>query len=289
MKVGIAPKIADNRALQLAAELAQWLLDHSHEVILSEICLKDRTGLPHKSLTDMAESVELMVVLGGDGTMLHVARSFIGSPVPIMGINAGHLGFLTVAPIMDMFKAVEQVLAGKSRVERRFSLRVEVWRGDRQMGSGFALNDVVLHRNSHPRAIEFEMRVHGQFVFRLCGDGLILSTPAGSTAYALSAGGPILHSRLPAISVVPICPHILSNRPVVVPAEDTIELKVTGSTIPVALSLDGQTHSSLQQGDLIQVEKAGYVSFVYLTSRNYYQVLNSKLHWGGPTKQEHAG
>jgi len=289
MKVGIAAKIADNHALQSAAKLAQWLLDHGHNVILSEIFLKDRTGLSSKALADMPGSVELMIVLGGDGTMLHVARSFIGSPVPIMGINAGHLGFLTVAPVMDMFKAVEQVLAGKSKVERRFSLRVEVWRGDRQMGSGFAINDIVLHRSSHPRAIEFEMRVHGQFVFRLCGDGLILATPAGSTAYALSAGGPILHSRLPAISVVPICPHILSNRPVVVPAEDTIELKVVGSTIPVALSLDGQTHSSLQQGDLIQVEKAGYVSFVYLTSRNYYHVLNSKLHWGGPTKQDHAG
>jgi len=284
MKIGIAVKIADARAQQSATDLIQWLLDHKHKIILSEICLPERTDLPHKNLADMPGAVELMIVLGGDGTMLHVAHSFIGSSIPVMGINAGHLGFLTVAPVVDMFEAVAQVLAGNSKIERRFTLQVDVCRQGKRIAVGAAINDVVLHRSSHPRAIEFEMRVQEQFVFRLRGDGLILATPAGSTAYAMSAGGPILNPRLPAISVVPICPHTLSNRPVVVPAEDAIELKIISSAEPVALSIDGQVQSDLRQGDRIQVEKTGYVSLIYLASRNYYQVLNSKLHWGDPVR-----
>jgi NAD+ kinase len=282
MKVGIGIKPGEPRARKLAMELYHWLIKHDQKVWIAEPCLMDQEDLPRLPLEKMPQSVELMIVLGGDGTLLHVARRFIGSSTPIMGINLGRLGFLTETPVGGMFDAVEHVLEGKSKIERRFGLQVEAWRDRQRFTTGCAINDVVLQRNEHPRMIEFEMWVQKQFVFRLRGDGLVLATPAGSTAYALSAGGPIVHPRLPAISVVPICPHILSNRPIVVPAEDVVELKVTESPAPVALNLDGQEHSILEQGDRIRVEKAGYVSLVYLPGRNYYQVLRSKLHWGGP-------
>jgi len=288
MKVGIAIKPGEARARKLAMELYDWLLKRDQQVWMAEPCLMDKPGLQRLALDQMSQSVELMIVLGGDGTLLHVARRFIGSSTPIMGINLGRLGFLTETPIGSMFDAVEQVLKGEGKVERRFGLLVEVWRGEQRFTAGHAINDVVLQRNEHPRMIEFEMRVQDQFVFRLRGDGLILATPAGSTAYALSAGGPIVHPRLPAISVVPICPHILSNRPILVPAEDAIELKVIESSAPVALNLDGQEHSVLEQGDRVRVEKADYVSLIYLPGRNYYQVLRSKLHWGERDKKEHA-
>lgn len=283
--VGVTIKPVDERARSLARELFDWLRRQGREVILSD-CLKDVDAGRCMPLDKMPAHVDLMVVLGGDGTLLHTARRFIGSNTPILGINLGRLGFLTETPAGGMFDAVDQVLAGNGKTEQRFSLKAKCFRDGKQINAGYAINDVVLQRNKNPRMIEFEMRVKEQFVFRLRANGLVLATPAGSTAYSLSAGGPIVHPGLNAISVVPVCPHTLSNRPIVVPAEEIIELHVIESKAEAALDLDGQEHMDLLEGDCILVEKAGSVSLVYLPGRNYYEVLHTKLHWVGQI--EHA-
>jgi len=278
-RIGITAKPDDERAEALAAELCEWLRKRGCDVFLDEhvgrVCGTTIT------LDEMPKEVELMIVLGGDGTLLTVGRRFIGHDVPILGINLGRLGFLTDTPVGSMFDVVEEVLAGNSKSRLHFGLKAETFRDGESLGCGFAMNDVVLQRNDHPRMIEFEMSVREQFVFRLRADGLVLATPAGSTAYALSAGGPIVHPEVDAITVAPICPHILSNRPIVVPGNDKIELTLLDSPNMAALNLDGQVHMELQSGDCICVEKAGYIKLIYLPERHYYDTLRTKLHWAG--------
>jgi NAD+ kinase len=279
-RIGITIKPDDDRALALAAELCDWLKQRGCAVFTDEqslVCCAEQS-LP---LEKMPTEVELMIVLGGDGTLLTVGRRFIGYDTPILGINLGRLGFLTDTPVGSMFDVVEEVFAGNIKTRRHFGLKAESWRGDEKLSSGFAMNDVVLQRNEHPRMIEFEMSVRGQFVFRLRADGLVLATPAGSTAYALSAGGPIVHPGVNAICVAPICPHILSNRPIVVPADDAIELTLIESPKMAALNLDGQEHMELQAGDRITISKGGDITLLYLPDRHYYETLRSKLHWAG--------
>ncbi|MDX8395634.1 MAG: NAD(+)/NADH kinase [Mariprofundaceae bacterium] len=277
-RIGITTKPNEQHAQALAGELKAWLLQRQCDVICDTMLADDVDGtcLP---LEDMAEHVDLMIVLGGDGTLLHVGRRFIGSETPILGINLGRLGFLTDTPVGSMFDVVAEVLAGNMKTKHYFSLQAESWRGNERLSSGVAMNDVVVQRNDHPRMIGFEMHVRDQFVFRLRADGLVLATPAGSTAYALSAGGPIVHPEIDAISVVPICPHTLSNRPIIVPATDVIDLKIVESPASAALNLDGQEHTILELGDRICVKQAGRISLVYLPERHYYNTLRSKLNW----------
>ncbi len=280
-RIGITTKPNDDRARALAAELCDWLKQRGCTVFTDEINIGDCCSGEATPLEKMPTEVELMIVLGGDGTLLTVGRRFIGSDTPILGINLGRLGFLTDTPVGSMFDVVKEVLSGNTKTKRHFGLKAEGWRGDEKLSSGFAMNDVVLQRNEHPRMIEFEMSVRGQFVFRLRADGLVLATPAGSTAYALSAGGPIIHPGVDAICVAPICPHILSNRPIVVPADDDIELTLLESPKMAALNLDGQEHMDLQAGDRISISKAGEIRLVYLPDRHYYETLRTKLHWAG--------
>lgn len=280
-RIGITIKPDDDQALALAAELCDWLKQRGCTVFTDEQNIKGCCAEQSLPLEKMPTEVELMIVLGGDGTLLTVGRKFIGHDTPILGINLGRLGFLTDTPAGSMFDVVEEVFAGNIKTRRHFGLKAESWRGDKKLNSGFAMNDVVLQRNEHPRMIEFEMSVRDQFVFRLRADGLVLATPAGSTAYALSAGGPIVHPEVDAISVAPICPHILSNRPIVVPADDVIELTLIESPKMAALNLDGQEHMELQAGDRIMISKSGGITLLYLPDRHYYETLRSKLHWAG--------
>ncbi|MDQ6958000.1 MAG: NAD(+)/NADH kinase [Mariprofundaceae bacterium] len=278
--IGISVKPGDEKARHLGMELCDWLKQHGKNVLLDK-SLADTCGEVSVPLDEMPDRANLMVTLGGDGTLLHVSRRFVGTRIPILGINLGRLGFLTGAPAGSMLKAVETVLSGGGHIVHYFSLRAEGWRDGTPLGGGVAINDVVLQRNRHPRMIEYEMKVAGEFVFRVRADGLVLATPAGSTAYALSAGSAIVHPALEAISVAPICPHTLSNRPIVVPADKLIELKLTEVPAPAALNLDGQMCFELQEGDSILVEKGEPVLLAYLPGRNYYEVLRSKLHWTG--------
>lgn len=282
-RIGISIKPNDLRACKLLCELHRWLVDRDCRVFVDqklESCLGCSTGCDRLPVSEMPEHVELMIVLGGDGTLLHAARDFIGSETPILGINLGRLGFLTDTPVGHMFDVVEEILDGNLKTTRHFSLVAELWRGDEKLAAASAMNDVVLERRGG--MIGFEMYVHDRFVFRMRGDGLILATPAGSTAYALSAGGPILHPAVDAISVVPVCPHTLSNRPVVIPADEKIELHlVESSKDGASLNLDGIELAPVEQGDRVVVRKSDYISLVYLPDRHYYEVLRTKLKWAG--------
>lgn len=284
-RIGISCKLNDPRAAELAMELRNWLQSRQCAVLMDEV-----PGIGEGeavAIEEMPQRVELMVVLGGDGTLLHVARRFAGSEVPILGINLGRLGFLTDTPVGSMFDVVAQILGGHFKIKRHFTLASQSWRGEEPLNQGHAMNDVVLQRNEQPRMIEFEMFVRDQLVFRMRGDGLILATPAGSTAYALSAGGAIVHPDVDAISVVPICPHTLSNRPIILPADDTIELRLAEAIGGAALNLDGQEHLSLVEGDRVVIEKGPAVSLVYLPERHYFEVLRNKLHWAGQITDQH--
>lgn len=285
-RVGIALKPDDQRAAIVLHELQDWLLNKGCEVFIDvkieqKVTEQCDVRCEHISIARMVDHVELMIVLGGDGTLLHAARKFIGSETPILGINLGRLGFLTDTPIGSMFEVVEEVLARRLKTEIHFSLHAEIWRKGELLVSAKAINDVVIERSKHPRMIGFEMYVNDEFVFRMRGDGLILATPAGSTAYALSAGGPIVHPHVNAISVVPVCPHTLSNRPILLPADDGIELHLVESSLSAALSLDGQELAALEEGDRVVIRKDAGISLVYLPDRHYYDVLRNKLHWAG--------
>lgn len=283
-RIGISIKPNDERACALLGDLHRWLNDKGCTVFIDhglESCIPSSVACERMPVSEMPAHVELMIVLGGDGTLLHAARDFIGTQTPILGINLGRLGFLTDTPIGSMFEVVEEILAGNLKTKRHFSLFAEVWRNDEIVASGKAMNDVVIERSIHPRMIGFEMYVKGQFVFRMRGDGLILATPAGSTAYALSAGGPIVHPEVNAVAVVPVCPHTLSNRPIIVPADDEIELRLVELPLCAAVNLDGIELLALEQGDRVVVRKGDDISLVYLPERHYYEVLRSKLNWAG--------
>jgi len=277
--IGISIKPNDTAAQALASELAAWLIKRGCHVLhdKNQVNTYGETA----SLAEMSKQADLLIVLGGDGSLLYAGRQLMGSDVPILGINLGRLGFLTETPVGSMFDVVDEVLAGNLKTKYHFGLLAESWRDGQLLKQGVAMNDVVLQRLSHPRPIEFEVAFREQLMFRLRADGLVLATPAGSTAYALSAGGPIVHPEVEAISIVPLCPHTLSYRPVVVPADDTITLSLLDSPKPSVLNLDGQEHVTLLEGDKVTVRKAGQIRLVYLPERHYFNTLRSKLHWAG--------
>ncbi len=270
-RVVLACKPQDARAQALAEELAHWLAARGCEV---------RRWPERREDTALADWAELAVVLGGDGTLLHVARAFVDKKAPVLGVNLGRLGFLTDAPAGSVKDTLSEVLAGRFKLKTHFALVVEAEDTQGVRPLGHVLNDLALQRGAHPRMIGFELFARDQFVFRLRGDGLIISTPAGSTAYALSAGGPIIHPEVDAIGIVPICPHTLSNRPIVLPATMEIMLAfVEGEE--AALHLDGQFQVRLRPGARVRVKKGDSVRLVHLPGRHYFDVLRTKLGWAG--------
>jgi NAD+ kinase len=229
----------------------------------------------------LAASVDLIVVLGGDGTMISTARLLDNRSVPVLGINYGRLGYLTEVRVEEMTDALDAVLAGDYRLDSRLMLAAELWRGEEKLLRNRVLNDVVVSKSALARIIEIETRLDTQLVNIFRADGLIVSTPTGSTAYNLSAGGPIIYPSMNAVVITPICPHTLSNRPLVVP--DTAEIEVTLKTPQeeVALTLDGQVGFRLEAGDRVRITKSRTTfNLVQPLTRNYFEVLRGKLKWG---------
>lgn len=230
------------------------------------------------SLEQIGETADLAIVMGGDGTMLSVARSLIEADVPLVGVNRGRFGFLTDLRAEDMLAEIDKIVAGEFIKEPRMLLATQVMRDGQVMHSGYALNDVVI--KSGLRLIELEVEIDQQFVYKQRSDGLILSTPTGTTAYALSAGGPILHPNLEAISIVPICPHTLSNRPIAVNSTSKIEVTLMQFS-EAHLSIDGQMQIDLDIGDKIAVQRAEKnVFLLHPANYCYFDMLRNKLNWG---------
>lgn len=228
---------------------------------------------------DLGEACDLVIVVGGDGSLLHAARTLARSSVPVLGINRGHLGFLTDIAPSEIRDKVAAVLKGHYVEDKRFLISAEVMRDGQISGEMLALNDVILHTGTTVHMIEFALHVEGHFVYQLRSDGLIVCTPTGSTAYALSGGGPILHPRLDAIGLVPMHPHLLSSRPIVVDGNSEIKIHVL-SDIPPRVSADGQPGQMLEAGDWLYVRKHPFkLRLLHPPGHDFYEACRTKLGW----------
>lgn len=234
-----------------------------------------------RTLPVLAQSVKLMLVLGGDGTLLAVARSMPARPIPVLGINLGSLGFLTETTVDEMESVLAEVLEGRFEVEQRMMLRAEVVRGRKVASRQRLLNDVVINKSALARILEMDVQIDRQFVATYHADGLIVSTPTGSTAYSLSAGGPIVLPAMGAFCITPICPHTLTNRPLVVPDSVNLEITLESQSQDVYCTFDGQIGLPLRAGDRIRVRRSpASLPLILPRSRNYFDVLRRKLRWG---------
>lgn len=280
--VAIFAKVHDPRCLGIAGDLIAWLEERGCTP-LAEAELTRQLGYP-KALTEdeIREQAELVVVLGGDGTLISVARLFSGKDVPIVGINLGSLGFLTEITVEELYTRLEKCLEGNPRVSDRMMLEVTLHREGEDIEKCTVLNDVVINKGALARIVDLETKVNRHFLTTYKADGLIVSTPTGSTGYNLSAGGPIIHPQMSCIVITPICPHTLTNRPIVLPDESIISITVTSSfDDKVYLTLDGQVGYKLKQGDSIEVRKGlKTTALVMSRSRDYFEILRTKLKWG---------
>jgi NAD+ kinase len=271
---------------------ADGIADHLHELAKlalgrgCEVFLEAETATntqindyPHKKVEDFAGSIDLAIVLGGDGTMLGIGRQLAGSKVPLVGVNLGRLGYMTDIPIQDVKPVLAEIIAGHYEADERTLLDAVVLRDGKVINRALALNDVVVNRSGISGMVELAVKVNDSFMYNQRSDGLIVSTPTGSTAYALSAGGPILHPRVAGILLVPIAPHALSNRPIVLPqdAKTSIEV-ISGREVIVNFDMQSLTH--LQVGDQVDVRQSDKtISLLHPRGHSDYRTLREKLHW----------
>ncbi|MGH9767688.1 MAG: NAD(+)/NADH kinase [Blastocatellia bacterium] len=269
-------------ALEVVCELREWCEARSIELrAANPIATQAQCAPLSESDGELAEDVDLIVVLGGDGTMLGAARLVGTRQTPVLGVNFGWLGYLTEFTLEEMFPALENVREGNFFVEGRMMIDVTLNRGGEVAVSRRALNDAVVTKAAPARMIEIESYINGMFVNGFRADGMIVATPTGSTAYSLSAGGPIVHPSMSALLLTPICPHMLSNRPVVVPGESVIDLVFKRADEDLTLTIDGQPGIELLHDDRITLRRC-QTTFILVrpTNRNYFEVLRTKLKWG---------
>jgi len=282
--VAIYPNLEKPDCLPALSKLVAWLTRRGIEVRLpQEHTPKVKLRVRSVARRELLDGGDLMVVLGGDGTILSAARMVYPERVPLLGVNFGTLGFLAEVTVGSMVSALEQVLTGQYRLEPRMMLTATVHdEQGHEIERVHALNDVVL-REASGRAIYIETRLEGTELGHFRGDGLIISTPTGSTAYSLSAGGPILQPNLEAMLATPICPHTLSSRPLLFPANETLEVRFRADAESVHLAVDGQLMLELSTDRSIRVRRARRpILFVLVENRSFYEVLRTKLRWGGP-------
>jgi len=268
------------QADEVARELARWARARGLEVL-------DEDELVRRVVDGRCAEVNLLVVLGGDGTFLSAVRALDGCEVPILGVNLGHLGFLTEISQDELHPTLQRFLEGKTALEPRTALACTVGRAGGETEEFHVLNDVVLNKGALARISEFEVRVDGHYLTTYRGDGLIVATPTGSTAYSLSAGGPIVCPDLPAMLLSPICPHTLTQRPILLRDSSEVEIRLLSKNGEVFLTLDGQEGFELEQGAVVRVHKSERRALLVRSLfRDHYQVLRTKLMWGGGYGEE---
>ncbi|MEO8502442.1 MAG: NAD(+)/NADH kinase [Acidobacteriota bacterium] len=278
-RVAVIAKAESREAERAAVELGEWLSRRGLEV-LYDGHLVEQAGVPDERRFRYGQACDLIVALGGDGTLLAAARN-LGADTPILGVNLGNLGFLTELNRAELYPALVRALAGKYTIEERSLLDVGLDRADGPPLSYHAMNDAVVAKTALSRIIEMSLRVDGELVSRFRADGLIVATPTGSTAYNLSAGGPILQPRLPVMVLTPICPHSLSLRPIVVPDSSKVEITLETQREEVYLTLDGQEGTTIGYGETASVTRSErHVRLLRLSGRSYFDALRGKLHWG---------
>jgi NAD+ kinase len=267
-RVGIVPKVSSAEATETARLVAQFLRGKGVEVLTEEAAI--------------GKEADLVVALGGDGTLIHAAALLGGRAVPILGVNMGSLGFMTETPQSELYPMLETVLEGKATVLPRMKLRVHLHQGgsaERALDTE-VLNDVVISKSPFSRMAELDVRCSGLFVTTLKADGVIVATPTGSTAYALAAMGPILYPTMRGVVLAPICPHTLTQRPLVVPDDETLDILIMNDA-EVFLTLDGRKGPALQRGDRVQVKQSyNRVLLVHNPRVDFFGILRAKLRWG---------
>jgi len=274
--VGIVVKPNNDEALRTSNELSEWLNARGISVRCSPF-----VGDHECREGEFDLAADLVVVLGGDGTMISTARLVGDAQILVLGVNYGSLGYLAEFRIEEMFPALEAILIGDYVVDRRVMLKAEHWRDGEMVAAGRVLNDVVINKAAIARIIGIDVKLDGQFVNGFRADGLIVSTPTGSTAYNLSAGGPIIYPSMNAVVLTPICPFTLTNRPIVVPDTAMIELELENENEGVVLTLDGQTGYPMRARDRVRIRKSSTTfNIVQPANRNYFDVLRNKLKWG---------
>jgi NAD+ kinase len=292
-RIGIVANIEKENIAGHVKSLKKWLEEKGVKVFLEmEISEKIHLagGLKWKEL---AQKSELVVVLGGDGTMLRTARYLAGHRVPILGINMGSFGYLTEVNLNEINSTLELIIQGKFVTEKRMMLDVSVRHGKTVASVGSVLNDVVINRGDLSRMNELEVEVNGNYLTTYKGDGLIISTPTGSTAYSLSAGGPIVFPGKELIIINPICPHTLTNRPIIFSEDSNLKVTLWSKDEGAMLTLDGQEAYKIKSGDIVTVKRSCHVTMLVLSPyRSYAEILRSKLGWGdlppGAKKRKNA-
>ena len=286
-RIGVVAKKNKPEAVAIAKNLVEWLLQKKIKVYIEEEIGKILSStLPEahwKSIKreDIPTDLEMIVVLGGDGTLLSVARQVWNKKIPILGVNLGGLGFLTEITLDELYSVLERVIRDDFEIDEREVLNVCVIRRGEQIAEFVVLNDAVVNKGALARIIDLETTINGEYLSTFRSDGLIISTPTGSTAYNLSAGGPIVYPSLHTIIITPICPHTLTIRPIIIPDDVKIRTLLKSRDEEVTLTLDGQQGFTLEFEDVVEVGKAeGRILLIKSPYRRYFELLREKLKWG---------
>ena len=278
-RIGIIPNLSKDNNLVLTESIEKWLADNNQEVLLSN-SIASRIGKPDLGLKneDIYLNSDLIIVLGGDGTLLNIARQSAYYNVPLFGINLGHLGFLTEVEAEEMYPALEKLIRGEYEIEKRMMLEATVEKDNIQLEKAVALNDIGITKGPFSRIIRMGIYINDDFVDLYSADGVVISSPTGSTAYSLSAGGPIVSPDVKVLIITPICPHTLHSRSIVVSNEDVVKIEVCQNDTEVMLTVDGQQGYKVKSGDIVTVRQAQcYTSLVKLKGRSFFQVLRKKI------------
>jgi NAD+ kinase len=284
-KIGIIAKKNKPEAIPIVKNLIEWfrlrkILTYIDEDIGKFIETRD-DSLNLTERENIPQYVEMVIVLGGDGTLLSVARLMKGREVPILGVNLGGLGFLTEITLEELFKVLENIIKNEFVVDERVILSVSVIRRAEILAEFTVLNDAVINKGALARIIDIETKINGENLTTFKSDGLIISTPTGSTAYNLSAGGPIVYPSVNCIIITPICPHTLTNRPIVIPDNVEIQAILKSKQQEVILTLDGQQGFNLEYDDVVEIKKGkGRILLIKSPYRQYFELLREKLKWG---------
>lgn len=279
LKIGIIPNMEKDKDLILTENITNWLMEKKAEVMLNKnfatLIAKSELGFNNEEIFENADAI---IVLGGDGTLLNIARQSASYEVPLFGINLGHLGFLTEVEAEDMYLALEKLISGEYEIERRMMLEATVEKDSIQLEKSIALNDVGITKGPFARIISLGIYINDNFVDLYSADGIVISSPTGSTAYSLSAGGPIVSPDVKVLIITPICPHTLHSRSIVVSNEDVVKIEVCENNTEVMLTLDGQQGYKVKSGDIVTVRQSQYyTNLVKLKGRSFFQVLRQKM------------
>ena len=281
MKISIIANPRKKKIYSVCRKLIPWLKRKGVEVFISKDIAREIKGAKKEySREEVARKGDILIALGGDGTLLEAVRLLKGRDIPIIGVNAGGLGFLTEVTLEEFYPLLENVLKGKFETKERAMLEVS-------LGSAkkfFALNDVVITRGAFSRILRLKVYIENEFANAYLSDGLILATPTGSTAHSLSAGGPIVHPELKVIVLSPICPHTMTNRPLIIPGDKEVTIELDREKVEVSLTMDGQIWKSLAQGQKVKIKMAkNVVRLITNPKKSYFEVLRHKLNWKGTT------